>query len=119
MTSPAATARPSSFITSDPVKFVLAWAAFLALVIVCFGLAGVTSGPGFAAGAGAAALGLAVTGSFVAGAAYVGNLVDRMLGFDAVFRSVGGLVGLIGAAVYGVYLYGQYVPPASSLMGGP
>jgi hypothetical protein len=113
------TARSSSVITSDSVKFVLAWAAFVALVIVCFGLAGMTSGPGFAAGAGTAALGLAISGSFVAAAAYVGNLVDGTLGWDAVYRSVGGILGLIGAAVYGVYLSGQYGPAASSLMGGP
>src|SRR3954451_18773753 len=114
----SSTARPSSFLTSDPAKFVLEWAAFLALVVVCFGLAGFAGGPGFTTGAATAVLGLAICGSFMAAFAYLGELIDRRLGRDAVFRCIGGILGLVCAAVYGAYRYGQYVP-ASSLMGGP
>ena len=113
----AETARPSSLVASDVAKFVLAWAAFLALVIVCFGLAGVTSGAGFAAGAAAASIGIAVTASFVAALAYLGELIDRRLKLDAAFRCIGGLLGLLCAAFYGIYLYNQFTPVVA--LGGP
>ena len=104
--------RPPPLLRSDLAKFLIAWAGFLALVVGCLGIAGRIAGHGFIPGARAGIGGIAVAVAFIAAFAFIGHRIDRRFELDAVFRCIGGVLGLVLAAILGIVLYGRILPGA-------